>query len=191
MLEDALVHSISLAAAMDARGFGRRGDVSERTRRLTVFLTLGYIFIKQKKQNAHRNCMIAAFVTSTVFLACYLTYHFNVKAVTKFQGQGIVRPNAERKSITLALGTRDGALSHARAVSAAGIQAVERHGARAPGAKGAARRPRPIRGRARSPLRPGSSTGARDRRRSRWWTAPATSLERACASTSRRRASSR
>ena len=92
MLEDALVHSISLAAAMDARGFGRRGDVSERTRRLTVFLTLGYIFIKQKKQNAHRNCMIAAFVTSTVFLACYLTYHFNVKAVTKFQGQGIVRP---------------------------------------------------------------------------------------------------
>src|SRR5438046_2030146 len=58
----------------------------------TVFLTLGYIFIKQKKQNAHRNCMIAAFVTSTVFLACYLTYHFNVKAVTKFQGQGIVRP---------------------------------------------------------------------------------------------------
>ncbi|HMJ92363.1 MAG TPA: DUF420 domain-containing protein [Candidatus Acidoferrum sp.] len=58
----------------------------------TVFLTIGYIFIKQKKQNAHRNCMIAAFVTSTVFLACYLTYHFNVVAVTKFQGQGIMRP---------------------------------------------------------------------------------------------------
>jgi uncharacterized membrane protein YozB (DUF420 family) len=58
----------------------------------TVFLTLGYFFIKQKKQNAHRNCMIAAFVTSTIFLACYLTYHFNVKAVTKFQGQGIARP---------------------------------------------------------------------------------------------------
>jgi uncharacterized membrane protein YozB (DUF420 family) len=58
----------------------------------TVFLTLGYVFIKQRKQNAHRNCMIAAFVTSVVFLACYLTYHFNVTAVTKFQGQGIVRP---------------------------------------------------------------------------------------------------
>ncbi len=58
----------------------------------TVFLTLGYIFIKRKKQNAHRNCMIAAFITSTVFLACYLTYHFNVTAVTKFQGQGIARP---------------------------------------------------------------------------------------------------
>src|SRR6185295_8678586 len=57
-----------------------------------VFLTFGYIFIKQQKQNAHRNCMIAAFVTSVIFLACYLTYHFTVKAVTKFQGQGIVRP---------------------------------------------------------------------------------------------------
>lgn len=58
----------------------------------TVFLTVGYIFIKQRKQNAHRNCMISAFVTSTIFLACYLTYHFTVKAVTKFQGQGLVRP---------------------------------------------------------------------------------------------------
>src|SRR3954469_22453054 len=58
----------------------------------TVLLSFGYIFIKQKKQNAHRNCMIAAFITSTVFLACYLTYHFNVTAVTKFQGQGIARP---------------------------------------------------------------------------------------------------
>ena len=58
----------------------------------TVFLTFGYIFIKQQKRDAHRNCMIAAFITSTIFLTFYLTYHFNVKAVTKFQGQGIVRP---------------------------------------------------------------------------------------------------
>jgi uncharacterized membrane protein YozB (DUF420 family) len=58
----------------------------------TVFLTLGYIFIKRGQKDAHRNCMVAAFVTSTVFLACYLTYHFTVTAVTKFQGQGIVRP---------------------------------------------------------------------------------------------------
>ena len=57
-----------------------------------LFLTIGYIFIKQKKQDAHRNCMIAAFITSTIFLACYLTYHFTVTAVTKFQGQGVVRP---------------------------------------------------------------------------------------------------
>jgi uncharacterized membrane protein YozB (DUF420 family) len=41
----------------------------------TIFLTLGYIFIRRKNKNAHRNCMIAAFMTSILFLACYLTYH--------------------------------------------------------------------------------------------------------------------
>ena len=41
-----------------------------------VFLTAGYVFVRRKNIVAHRNCMIAAFVTSTLFLACYLTYHF-------------------------------------------------------------------------------------------------------------------
>lgn len=58
----------------------------------TVFLVFGYVFIKRGRRDAHRNCMIAAVVTSAVFLACYLTYHFSVTAVTKFQGQGLVRP---------------------------------------------------------------------------------------------------
>ena len=40
-----------------------------------VFLGVGYYHIRRKNQIAHRNCMIAAFVTSTLFLACYLTYH--------------------------------------------------------------------------------------------------------------------
>src|SRR5438105_11176829 len=40
-----------------------------------VFLLFGYMFIRQKNQLAHRNCMIAAFLSSTAFLACYLTYH--------------------------------------------------------------------------------------------------------------------
>jgi len=40
-----------------------------------VFLTAGYIFIRRQNKIAHRNCMIAAFVTSIFFLACYLTYH--------------------------------------------------------------------------------------------------------------------
>jgi len=41
-----------------------------------VFLTLGYFFIKRRRIIAHRNCMISAFCTSTVFLICYLVYHF-------------------------------------------------------------------------------------------------------------------
>jgi len=40
-----------------------------------VFLTAGYVFIRRRNQAMHRNCMIAAFVTSALFLACYLTYH--------------------------------------------------------------------------------------------------------------------
>jgi uncharacterized membrane protein YozB (DUF420 family) len=43
-----------------------------------VFLTLGFIFIKRGNKIAHRNCMISAFSTSVIFLACYLTYHFYV-----------------------------------------------------------------------------------------------------------------
>jgi putative membrane protein len=40
-----------------------------------VFLGFGYYFIRRKNQRAHSRCMIAAFITSTLFLACYLTYH--------------------------------------------------------------------------------------------------------------------
>lgn len=40
-----------------------------------LFLMAGYIFIRRQNKIAHRNCMIAAFATSAIFLACYLTYH--------------------------------------------------------------------------------------------------------------------
>ena len=40
-----------------------------------ILLTAGFIFIRQKKITAHRNCMISAFCVSVVFLICYLTYH--------------------------------------------------------------------------------------------------------------------
>jgi putative membrane protein len=40
-----------------------------------VLLTFGFIFIRQKKITAHRNCMITAFCVSVIFLICYLTYH--------------------------------------------------------------------------------------------------------------------
>src|SRR5438477_8165171 len=40
-----------------------------------IFLGMGYYHIRYKNQRAHRNCMIAAFVTSVFFLICYITYH--------------------------------------------------------------------------------------------------------------------
>src|SRR5581483_2941476 len=62
-----------------------------------IFLTVGYVFIRRKQVTAHRNCMIAAFVTSTLFLACYLTYHFYLGYVllrgpTRFVNPAWFRP---------------------------------------------------------------------------------------------------
>ncbi len=62
-----------------------------------IFLTCGYVFIKRKNQAAHRNCMIAAFVTSTIFLICYLTYHFYLayalhRGPTRFTDPAWFRP---------------------------------------------------------------------------------------------------
>jgi len=56
-----------------------------------ILLALGYIFIRQKRIQAHRLCMLLAFGTSTLFLISYLVYHFQVGA-TAFQGAGLIRP---------------------------------------------------------------------------------------------------
>ena len=55
-----------------------------------VLLVLGYILIRQKKISAHRVCMVGAFALSILFLASYLTYHYQVGSV-RFQGTGPVR----------------------------------------------------------------------------------------------------
>jgi putative membrane protein len=56
-----------------------------------VLLSSGYRFIRRRQVTAHKRCMIAAFVTSILFLLSYLTYHFNVGSMP-FRGQGWVRP---------------------------------------------------------------------------------------------------
>jgi uncharacterized membrane protein YozB (DUF420 family) len=56
-----------------------------------VLLVIGYVLIRARRIEQHRLCMIAAFVTSSVFLACYLTYHAQVGSV-RFTREGIVRP---------------------------------------------------------------------------------------------------
>jgi len=63
----------------------------------TVLLTVGFIFIKRGNKNAHRNCMVGALVTSTIFLVCYLIYHYKMKqaygeAHTKFLDPAWFRP---------------------------------------------------------------------------------------------------
>jgi putative membrane protein len=56
-----------------------------------VLLVVGHSFIQRKRIAAHRACMLAAFACSTIFLACYLYYHFHA-GVIKFQGHGWIRP---------------------------------------------------------------------------------------------------
>jgi len=55
-----------------------------------LFLLLAYRAIRRLEIDRHRRLMIAAAVTSAVFLASYLTYHARVGSVS-FTGQGPVR----------------------------------------------------------------------------------------------------
>lgn len=49
----------------------------------TVLLLVGYGLIKQRRERAHTLAMMACFGVSVLFLACYLTYHFNIPGGSK------------------------------------------------------------------------------------------------------------
>src|SRR5437867_7360412 len=55
-----------------------------------VLIGAGFYFIKQKNIRAHKVCMVAAMAVSAVFLASYLTYHYNVGRV-RFTKPGWIR----------------------------------------------------------------------------------------------------
>jgi len=58
-----------------------------------ILIGTGYYFIKNGRREAHKRMMIAAFVTSTLFLISYLYYHLVLRAgVTHFRGEGVWRP---------------------------------------------------------------------------------------------------
>ena len=44
----------------------------------TVLLVAGFALIKLRQESAHKWVMLACFGVSAVFLASYLTYHFNI-----------------------------------------------------------------------------------------------------------------
>jgi uncharacterized membrane protein YozB (DUF420 family) len=55
-----------------------------------ILLTIGYVLIKRRHIDAHRNCMLMAFASSTLFLISYVTYHLHIGS-HPFGGQGAVR----------------------------------------------------------------------------------------------------
>jgi uncharacterized membrane protein YozB (DUF420 family) len=56
----------------------------------TVLLLCGYVLIRQRKPQLHKRFMLAAFVTSCVFLTCYLIYHAQVGSV-HYPKTGLIR----------------------------------------------------------------------------------------------------
>lgn len=56
-----------------------------------ILLGLGFYNIKRRRVRAHRRCMIAAFVTSALFLVVYLVHHAHAGLV-RYAGLGWRRP---------------------------------------------------------------------------------------------------
>ncbi len=55
-----------------------------------VALLMGYVFIKNGKQDLHKKAMIAAFILGTFFLVFYIIYHAQVPP-TRYGGEGALQ----------------------------------------------------------------------------------------------------
>jgi uncharacterized membrane protein YozB (DUF420 family) len=63
----------------------------------TLLLACGWVLIKRRRERAHKWTMLAAFGVSCAFLACYLFYHYSLKARynvagVPFSGPANLRP---------------------------------------------------------------------------------------------------
>ncbi len=56
-----------------------------------VLLVWGYLLIRRKRIETHRKVMTAAFVTSCLFLVCYLVYHAMIGGSKRFEHTGAIR----------------------------------------------------------------------------------------------------
>jgi len=61
-----------------------------------IFLMIGFVFIRKKRVERHRFCMISACIISLLFLVSYVTHHIIRTSIfglgpTKFPGEGAAR----------------------------------------------------------------------------------------------------
>jgi putative membrane protein len=56
-----------------------------------VLIIAAFVFIRRQNTRAHKVCMVAALVVSSLFLTSYLYYHNQVGYVP-FKGEGLIRP---------------------------------------------------------------------------------------------------
>ena len=54
-----------------------------------LLLIWGRFEISRGNREKHRRLMVSAFMSSSIFLACYLYYHFNTEIITTYKGDGI------------------------------------------------------------------------------------------------------
>ena len=87
-----------------------------------IFLLVGYVLIRRRQINAHRNAMLGAFASSTLFSISYLIYHAQVGS-RPFTGQ---RPDSLRvlrhSDLSRHSGGRDSADGHLYPVARAARQ---------------------------------------------------------------------
>jgi uncharacterized membrane protein YozB (DUF420 family) len=55
-----------------------------------ILLVTGYVLIRRGRRQQHRSFMIAALITSALFLTSYVIYHVQVGSVP-FKGTGLIR----------------------------------------------------------------------------------------------------
>ena len=55
-----------------------------------ILLIWGFTLIRRKRVDTHRRVMLTAFAVSSLFLICYLVYHYQVGHVV-YQKTGIIR----------------------------------------------------------------------------------------------------
>lgn len=56
-----------------------------------LLLATGYVLIRRGRRDLHKQFMLAALATSSLFLVSYVIYHANTGS-RPFQGTGVVRP---------------------------------------------------------------------------------------------------
>jgi len=56
----------------------------------SVFLVTAYLLIRRGRRELHKKFMLAALVTSALFLGSYVTYHYHAGS-RPFPGQGVIR----------------------------------------------------------------------------------------------------
>lgn len=61
-----------------------------------ALLIVGYVLIKQGREVAHKRVMLAAFGVSTIFLACYLTYHIGGRLAGREEVKFVGPPEIRR-----------------------------------------------------------------------------------------------